>query len=52
MIQAVVGDADVVSLKDIMEELSLKQTAAGEARTAAVQLLRDGYQPTPLDSGR
>ncbi|MFJ2884198.1 DUF2637 domain-containing protein [Streptomyces sp. NPDC087272] len=44
------GDKESVSLRDIMEELGLKQTAAGEVRTAAAELLAAGYQPTKFDS--
>ncbi|MFJ3084612.1 DUF2637 domain-containing protein [Streptomyces halstedii] len=53
MIQAAGGDVDAVPLKDIMEELSIKQTAAGEVRAAAVELLKNGYQPDQiLDSAQ
>ncbi|MBK3593754.1 IS3 family transposase [Streptomyces sp. NPDC017861] len=53
MIQSAGGDVDAVPLKDIMEELSIKQTAAGEVRAAAVELLKNGYQPDQiLDSAQ
>ncbi|MFJ7258231.1 DUF2637 domain-containing protein [Streptomyces sp. NPDC098085] len=48
MIQAAGGDVEAVPLKDIMGELSVKQTAAGDIRIAAVELLKGGYQPDPI----
>lgn len=51
MILAAGGDVEAVPLKNIMEELSVKQTAAGEIRAAAVELLKAGYQPDEILDG-
>ncbi|WP_264483174.1 DUF2637 domain-containing protein [Streptomyces pinistramenti] len=44
-------DAELVPLKDVMQELGLKQSAAGDIRAAAVQLLKDGYVPDEVLDG-
>jgi Protein of unknown function (DUF2637) len=51
MIWAAGGDVEAVPLKGIMEELSVKQTAAGEIRVAATALLQAGYQPDEILDG-
>ncbi|MFJ2203315.1 DUF2637 domain-containing protein [Streptomyces violaceusniger] len=38
-------DPESVPLKVIMDALGIRQTAAGEIRAAAVELLRSGYRP-------
>ncbi|MGW3378406.1 DUF2637 domain-containing protein, partial [Streptomyces hydrogenans] len=40
---------DAVSLRDIQDRLGVSQTIAGELRHEAVDLLRNGYTPTPAE---
>ncbi|MGK5451254.1 hypothetical protein [Streptomyces radiopugnans] len=48
MLHLVGGDVEAVPLKDIQEALSIGRTAASELRTAAVELLKAGYQPDAI----
>ncbi|MEV7835364.1 DUF2637 domain-containing protein [Streptomyces subrutilus] len=43
-------EVEAVPLARVMETLSVKQTAAGDARKAAAALLESGYRPTLLES--
>ncbi|MFI6006805.1 DUF2637 domain-containing protein [Streptomyces sp. NPDC051366] len=50
MIMSAGGDPEAVPLSTIMDVLSIKQTAAGDIRKAAVLLLDGGYRPTELET--